>query len=64
MKKWTVQLMLLLVMAAGIILTSRIVVTKNKLSGTSNYHQKLGLDKMQNAINVQGMGRHMLDILR
>jgi hypothetical protein len=64
MKKWTVQLMLLLIMAAGIILTSRIVVSKNKMNGTGSYPQKLGLDKMQNSIKLQGMGRHMLDILR
>jgi len=64
MKKWTVQLTLLLVMAAGIILTSRIVVSKNKMNGTSSYQKQLGLDKMQHSIKLQKMGRHMLDILR
>lgn len=61
MKKWTIQLTLLIGMAVGIFATSRYIVNCTE-SGLSKKEAKINtLDKFQSALNLRGIGRHLLD---
>jgi hypothetical protein len=62
MKKWTIQLTLLLLFAAGTFATSRIVVKycPNGISKTEL--QQNTRNKIQSAVDLRGLGRHLLDL--
>lgn len=66
MKKWTVQLGLLLGFAAITIIGSRIMVSKQKSSlAIQEYRvETKAIDKVQSAVLVQGLGKHLLDLLK
>jgi hypothetical protein len=66
MKKWTVQLGLLLGFAAITIIGSRIMVSKQKSSlAIQEYRvETKAIDKVQSAVLLQGLGKHLLDLLK
>lgn len=62
MKKWTIQLTLLLGIAFGLLAFSRYVayccpqgLSKNELKNNT-------IEKIQSAVDLRGMTRHLLDI--
>jgi hypothetical protein len=62
MKKWTIQLTLLILFAAGIFTASRFVVKQfpNGISKTDI--QQSTRNKIQSAVDLRGLGRHLLDL--
>jgi hypothetical protein len=62
MKKWTIQLTLLLGMAAGIFAFSRYTVNCCQGGLTRTEIKKSTLEKFQSAVDLRGMGRHLLDL--
>jgi hypothetical protein len=61
MKKWTIQLTLLLGMAIAIFATSRYMVNCTPIGLSKKEAQYNTLDKVQSAVNLRGIGRHLLD---
>jgi hypothetical protein len=61
MKKWTIQLTLLLTMAIGIFAASRYIVNCTPGGLAREATEKSTLDKVQSAVNLRGLGRNLLD---
>ena len=62
MKKWTIQLTLLLGIVFGLLAFSRYIVY-NSPNGFSKSHIKnKAIDKIQSTVSLRGMTRHLLDI--
>lgn len=66
MKKWIVQLGMLLFFSAITIIGSRIVVSKQKANLALREYklEKKSVEKVQSAVLIQGLGKHLLDILK
>ena len=62
MKKWTIQLTLLLSMAAGIFAFSRYVVNCCQGGLAKTEVKKSTLEKFQSAVSLRGIGSHLLDL--
>ncbi len=56
--------MLLLGMAAAVIVISRVSVIKGRSVEYKADIDKSTIGKVQSAVNIQGMGRHLLDFLK
>jgi len=61
MKKWTIQLTLLLGIAISIFAASRYMVAHTPGRLAKESLEISTLDKVQSAINLRGLGRNLLD---
>ena len=61
MKKWTIQLTLLLGIAISIFAASRYMVAHTPGWLAKEASEKTTLNKVQSAINLRGLGRNLLD---
>lgn len=64
MKKWTVQLAVLLVMAGGIILASRLVVIRSQKAARQSGLVQKNMEQIKGSVSIPGLGRHLLDVLK
>jgi hypothetical protein len=62
MKKWTIQLTLLLGIAFSLLALSRYVDYHCPKSLTQNEIKNNTIQKIQSAVDLRGMTRHLLDI--
>ena len=61
MKKWTIQLTLLLVLAAGLFAISRYMVYRGTQSLSKTEIKNKAINKVNSAMDLRGIGRHLLD---
>jgi hypothetical protein len=61
MKKWTIQLTLLLGIAVSIFAASRYMAAHTHAKLAKESTQQTTLDKVQSAVNLRGLGRNLLD---
>jgi uncharacterized protein YneF (UPF0154 family) len=61
MKKWTIQLVLLIGMAVGIFLVSRSMVREQQTDTEIFSKKASALEKMKKAVSLRGIGRNLLD---
>jgi len=61
MKKWTIQLTLLLGIAISIFAASRFMAAHTPGRLSKEVTEQSTLDKVQSAVNLRGLGRNLLD---
>jgi hypothetical protein len=64
MKKWTVQLAVLLVLTGGIILASRLVVTQSQKAARQSGMVQKNMEHLKGSVSIPSLGRHLLDVLK
>lgn len=61
MKKWTIQLTLLIALAISVFAVTRYMVNYSPRGIARKEMQKNTLNRIQSAVDLQGIGRNLLD---